>query len=528
MHQRHHQRAGGARTERQRQSGGGLYFGLVTSDHLATDRAHRHNPWTNSLAAGLHPVPFPQQPLPPTNFRPAPTLDQLEADVLARKSWRASNGGGPIGYTPRDFFADEDVASSQPSMEPEPEENRLWLTGALRGPAPQPQPPTAARAAGRVAPANGRRQDPQPLNSGGGRRDRPRSPLYSSNASGPSGGASDSSSVSSWSSRGEARDLNRRVNKAIKIIRSVLQSWEGSLRETFQRVDTNRSGTIDAAEFATFLRAKLHMNFDAATLGEIMRHFADENTGEITYQSFCELVTCDQSERLESSRQMQKEAAEDAERDAEMLLRNRVRRSGTRLREIFDDVDRTGQGALSYDDLRFALHIFGVVMPEAQFDQLVRKIDTNNDQVITFQEFVNYFKHYNVDRQLSYVRHAHGFSLDAALRLIRETILNRCGASQRSIAKCFRVFDEDGSGEVDEQEFMTVLTKQLGLKFDQELATQIMATLDTDGNGTIGMEEFYKYVMGLSSEAIRRAKRSYQRRASDAQRSAMQQHMAEH
>ena len=30
-------------------------------------------------------------------------------------------------------------------------------------------------------------------------------------------------------------------------------------------------------------------------------------------------------------------------------------------------------------------------------------------------------------------------------------------------------------------------------------------TLDSDGNGTIGMEEFYKYVMGLSPDAIHRA-----------------------
>eukprot|EP01043_Picozoa_sp_COSAG02_P030575 COSAG02_NODE_1958_length_10261_cov_16.118973_4_plen_512_part_00 len=509
-------------TERQRGGGGGLYLGLVTSDHLATDRAHHRNPWTNSLAPGLHPAPVPQQQ--PTNFRPAPALDRLEVDDLAWKSWRASNGG-PVGYTPKDFFAEEDEASSQPPMEPEPEESSLWLTGVLGDPALHPQPPTTTRAAGRVT-VNGRRQG-QPHDSGAGQRGRARSP-YSSDARGPSGGASsDSSSVSSWSSRAEARDLNRRAEKAIKIIRSVLQSWDGQLRETFQRVDTNRSGTIDAAEFATFLRTKLHMNFDGATLGEIMSRFADENTGEITYQSFCELVMCDQSERLASSKQMQTDAEEDAERDAEMLLRNRVRRSGTRLREIFDDVDRTGQGALSYDDLRFALHIFGVVMPEAQFDQLVRKIDVNNDQVITFQEFVNYFKHYNVDRQLSYVRHAQGFSLDAALRLIRETILNRCGASERSIAKCFHVFDEDRSGEVDEKEFIGVLTKHLGLKFDQELARQIVATLDSDGNGTIGMEEFYKFVMGLSSESVQRAKRSYRRRASDAQRSAMQLHVAE-
>ncbi len=263
--QKQQQQRSGAWTERQRGGGAGLYLGLVTSDHLATDRAHHRNPWTNSLAPGLQPAPFPQQQ--PTNFRPAPALDRLEADRPARKPWRASNGV-PVGYTPRDFFAEEDDAKSQPPVQPEPEESSLWLTGVLREPTLHAQPPPTARAASRVA-ANGRRQG-QPHDSGSAQRGRARSPPYSSDASHPPGGAS---SDSSWSSRAEARDLNRRVNKAINIIRSVLQSWDGRLRETFQRVDTNRSGTIDAAEFATFLRTKLHMNFDGTTLGEIMRRF---------------------------------------------------------------------------------------------------------------------------------------------------------------------------------------------------------------------------------------------------------------
>lgn len=517
----------GALTERQRGSGGGLLLGLVSSDHVATDRAHRHNPWANALA-GVEAMPLPLPPI--ETERPRSGGRGLVARPA--QSWR--RGHGNVGYTPRDFFEEDDTLSPAAAT-PEPEESSLWLTGRVRAPSPHPHPhpPTAARPprVGGEAPADAGGAPEQAALPANGRRQRRReqssSSACSSELSARMESASDCSSASSWSSRGEARDLQRRANKAVHIIRSVLQSWEGSMRETFQRVDANRSGTIDAAEFATFLRVRLHMNFDSTTIGEIMRRFADGSTGEITYQSFCKLVMGEQSERLESSHQMQKDAAEDSERNAEMILRNRVRRRGNRLREIFDDVDRAGHGALSYDDLRFALHLFGVVMPEAQFDALVRKIDTNNDQVITFKEFVDYFKYNNVDRQLSYVRQANGFSLEAALRLIRETILNRCGASERSVAKCFHVFDQDNSGEVSEEEFMGVLTQQLGLQFDGELAHQIMAKLDTDGNGTIGMEEFYSYVMGMSADAIKRAKRGYNAHAGDTRRSATKLHCLE-
>ena len=362
-----------AATERQRAGSGlGLYLGLVTSKHVATDRAHRQDPWANALA-GIRPVPSylePERPQP-SHLRPAPALEPR-----SRPTWRREH----TGYTPRDFFNDDDdgvdvgpIINSPPAASPaqplEPSEvSSLWLTGSL-----QPHPPAVAR----LPRSEGAKEPPpagQASRVANGRRQAHRQPHST---------AHDSSGSSSRPLAEEGRDLSRRVNKAIAIIRAVLRSWEGSMRQTFQRVDTNRSGTIDAEEFDAFLRLKLHMNFDSATLTEIMGRFADRNTGEITYQSFCELVLGEQSERLHSHKQMLQHAAEDADRDPEMMLRNRVRRSGNQLREIFDDLDRTGQGALSYDDLRFALHMFGIVMPTPQFDQLVRKIDANNDQVLT-------------------------------------------------------------------------------------------------------------------------------------------------
>ena len=87
-------------------------------------------------------------------------------------------------------------------------------------------------------------------------------------------------------------------------------------------------------------------------------------------------------------------------RNAEMLLRHRIRESGDDLRQIFSDVDRSGRGALSHDDLRFALHLFGVVMPEVQFQRLLKAMDRrgNNDGLITLPEFLAYFQQNTVDK----------------------------------------------------------------------------------------------------------------------------------
>jgi Ca2+-binding EF-hand superfamily protein len=374
----------------------------------------------------------------------------------------------------------------------------MWMTGLISSPRPpqqaQPQdeivvhPPSS-----RAAPANGRRQG-QP-------------------ASARSGTSSEEHPAAIYA---ESRAMQKEVDKAVKIIRSILQSWHGTLRETFKRVDTDGSGSIDQQEFEEFLRLRLHLRFDYDLMVELMHRFADDS-GEITFQSFCELVMGEQKQELgedvdihnAKKSKYYEEDEEDVTRDAIMVLRNRIRKRGERLRHIFDDLDRGNQGALSYDDMHFALHLFGVVMPKAQFDTMIRGIDKNYEGVITYPMFLKYFQENTVDRQMAHVRHAVGFSLEAAIVLIRETLLKKVRCDEKELHKAFRVFDRDGNGEVDAKEFGQALLREVGLKFEPDLLAQIIALLDKDGNGTVGFDEFFRYIMGTAVQDLLKFKDAY-------------------
>jgi hypothetical protein len=80
----------------------------------------------------------------------------------------------------------------------------------------------------------------------------------------------------------------KKVDKAVKLIRSILTSWDSSLRKTFNTIDADRGGTIDLDEFSDFVRRVLHLEFDRETMVGIMREFGGGHP-EIDYQRFCEV-----------------------------------------------------------------------------------------------------------------------------------------------------------------------------------------------------------------------------------------------
>ena len=59
------------------------------------------------------------------------------------------------------------------------------------------------------------------------------------------------------------------------------------------------------------------------------------------------------------------------------------------------------------------------------------------------------------------------------------------------IRETFEMFDEDGSGDIDKDEF-SKLAEVLGLEIDERKQKELMRELDNDGSGSIGYEEFVK------------------------------------
>ena len=60
-------------------------------------------------------------------------------------------------------------------------------------------------------------------------------------------------------------------------------------------------------------------------------------------------------------------------------------------------MDRDGSGAVSYDELKQLLGRFNIHMSDAQFNEMILKIDENSDGEITYTELMSYFRKNQVD-----------------------------------------------------------------------------------------------------------------------------------
>ena len=73
-------------------------------------------------------------------------------------------------------------------------------------------------------------------------------------------------------------------------------------------------------------------------------------------------------------------------------------------------------------------------------------------------------------------------------------IYNFCSFDEYSMMQfCFNIFDVDRSGEIDKTEVKLLITMMRGKSADlDQMTTQLLRKLDTDGDGMMSIEEFQK------------------------------------
>ncbi len=250
---------------------GGAFFMFMGQSHQYSTRNHKRNPWTGVVGLERPPQPVVNQtelsrdnPVP----EPARTVRaaQLHHSPRPPRDLRA-----PTSVARRDFMDELDgdfdtdpqpysggVGGADPSLQ-------MWVTGTLPGAAkPTRVSPRFGAPGTAMSPRYGARQAPPRASAAGSDRQR----------------------------QGEASlATKKKVDKAVKLIRSILTSWDSSLRKIFNTIDADRGGSIDIDEFSDFVRRVLHLEFDHQTMSGIMAEFGGGQS-EIDYQRFCEVSSC--------------------------------------------------------------------------------------------------------------------------------------------------------------------------------------------------------------------------------------------
>ncbi|GMH04641.1 hypothetical protein Nepgr_006481 [Nepenthes gracilis] len=155
------------------------------------------------------------------------------------------------------------------------------------------------------------------------------------------------------------RAMNKFKKLALKVMAENLSEEEiKGVREMFNNIDTDRSGTITLEELKTGL-ARLGSKLSEDEIQELMDAADVDKNGIIDYTEF--ITATMHRHKLEKEENLFK---------------------------AFQFFDKDGNGFITRDELRQALAQNGMA-DEATIDEIINDVDTNKDGIINYEEFVN-------------------------------------------------------------------------------------------------------------------------------------------
>eukprot|EP01026_Neomeris_dumetosa_P077859 TRINITY_DN840_c0_g1_i1.p1 TRINITY_DN840_c0_g1~~TRINITY_DN840_c0_g1_i1.p1 ORF type:complete len:408 (-),score=64.15 TRINITY_DN840_c0_g1_i1:368-1591(-) len=149
----------------------------------------------------------------------------------------------------------------------------------------------------------------------------------------------------------------------------------------------------------------------------------------------------------------------------------------TGLKELFQSIDDNGDGTITLNELRKAMHDWGHKLQDDQLEEIMKHADVDGNGKIEYNEFVAMTMHVS--------------------RLEKEEVM----------AEAFREFDTDGSGFITQDELANALEK-----FHlNDNVQDLMAGVDKNRDGKIDFQEFVAMLregnedLQKAGSAIRRA-----------------------
>merc|ERR1719359_164811 len=135
-------------------------------------------------------------------------------------------------------------------------------------------------------------------------------------------------------------------------------------------------------------------------------------------------------------------------------------------RKNFNLFDKKRTGYIPIADMGTVLRSLGQNPTEAELQALVEEVDKDKSGTIEFDEFVDLMSRTNKTQE----------------------------QMEEEIRNAFLTFDADGSGFIDRDELVNVLTT-MGDPVDEETINGMIAEADLDGDGKINYAEFTKIML---------------------------------
>ena len=134
-------------------------------------------------------------------------------------------------------------------------------------------------------------------------------------------------------------------------------------------------------------------------------------------------------------------------------------------KEAFSLFDKDGDGTITTKELGTVMRSLGQNPTQSELTDMIQEVDADGNGTIDFQEF-----------------------LIMMHRKMKDT------DSEEEIKEAFKVFDKDGNGFISAIELRHVMTN-LGEKLTDEEVDEMIREADVDGDGQIDYQEFVTMMM---------------------------------
>jgi Ca2+-binding EF-hand superfamily protein len=143
------------------------------------------------------------------------------------------------------------------------------------------------------------------------------------------------------------------------------------------------------------------------------------------------------------------------------------------LQRVFEDIDVSGDGHITIDEMAMAFESMGVTLDDLVLDALFRHFDPNNSGSVQFGEF-----------QWAFFNRR---------SMMKQWKTGTKGMSKRQIEIKFRHADTSGNGLLNEREFKKLLLS-FGIKLSASDQDLLLRRFDVDGDGELDLREFVEFI----------------------------------
>merc|ERR1711939_521618 len=133
--------------------------------------------------------------------------------------------------------------------------------------------------------------------------------------------------------------------------------------------------------------------------------------------------------------------------------------------EAFRMFDTDGSGSISTGEFRDVCLAVGMTPTDTELKAMITELDQDQSGDIDLKEFLTAMQAKTQDPE-----------------------------GEEIIMEAFKIMDADGSGTLSHSEFREVL-QHLGEKMDDEEITELINTVDLDGDGEVDLKEFLAVVL---------------------------------